>query len=566
MKRIVVTIVLALATVSAVAQTVSVGTINGQCGQSVSVPVSIDSVSGLLSLEFRAAIDPSITSTSVAAGTLTSSFAISSNVVGGQLRVAMASGTPVSGGGTVAMLTFNVASSVSGTIPLAISNVLVNDVTRSGVNGAINVTCPHPPAAPTNVSPANGATNVTRPVTLRWNAATDATQYRLYFGTSAVPGFAANIGGTQADVQTAPGTTYFWYVEAVNASGATAGPTWSFTTEGTFCATPAAPQGVTAPTTTTSGTAFDVTWNAVDGATSYVIEESVDPLFAGATSTIVNTTHATFTKSIANETTFYYRVYARNGSAPCNVDGPYSTSISIRVTMRPPLAANARIFPVVGSIDGSGGSFFRTSIQLHNFTDGTLRGAIRFHAQGASGSDSDPSIAYTIAPGETVSWSDLLPSMNLPHSIGSVDLMPDSDSAPPLSVVRVYNDRGAAGTTGLTFDGLALADALQAGQRGIIVAPIDPTHARLNIGIRTLLDGVTMTVTVRSKHGATLATQHQSYPPTFFTQVTASALTNVNLTGDETILFSVESGSAMVYASSTDNTTQDPSVQIARPR
>ena len=71
MKRILVTIVLALAAASAVAQTVSVGTINGQCGQSVSVPVSIDNVSGLLSLEFRVAIDPSITSTNVAAGTLT---------------------------------------------------------------------------------------------------------------------------------------------------------------------------------------------------------------------------------------------------------------------------------------------------------------------------------------------------------------------------------------------------------------------------------------------------------------------------------------------------------------
>src|SRR5205085_4984215 len=158
------------------------------------------------------------------------------------------------------------------------------------------------------------------------------------------------------------------------------GQAWSFTTEGTFCATPAAPSGVSAPASATSS--FDVSWNSVANATAYVVEESTDALFAGATSTIVNATHASFTKNVANETTFYYRVYARNGSAPCNVDGPYSTSISIRVTVRPPLAANARIFPVVGSIDGSGGSFFRTSVQLHNLTDGTSRGAIRFHAQG----------------------------------------------------------------------------------------------------------------------------------------------------------------------------------------
>src|SRR5205807_4924384 len=109
---------------------------------------------------------PAVTVTSVAAGTLTSSFAVSSNIVGGQLRVAMASGTPASGTGTVAMLTFSVASQASGSIPLTISNVLVNDNARPGVSGAINVSCLHAPAEPVNLSPANGATPVAAPVTL----------------------------------------------------------------------------------------------------------------------------------------------------------------------------------------------------------------------------------------------------------------------------------------------------------------------------------------------------------------------------------------------------------------
>src|SRR5438552_3015842 len=181
MKRAILAAVLALVAASAVAQTVSVGSSNGQCGQSVTVPVSIDSVSGLLSLEFRMAIDPAVTVTNVAAGTLTSTFAVSSNVVGGQLRVAMATGSPVSGSGTVAMLTFSVASLASGSIPLTISNVLVNDVARTGVSGAIGVTCLHAPAAPANLSPANGATSVAAPVTLRWSAAADATSYSVHF-------------------------------------------------------------------------------------------------------------------------------------------------------------------------------------------------------------------------------------------------------------------------------------------------------------------------------------------------------------------------------------------------
>jgi hypothetical protein len=548
------------------AQTVTIGTSAAQCGQSVSVPVSIDNVSGLLSLEFRVSYDRTmLTMSNVTAGSVTSGFALSSNVAGGQLHVAMASGTPAGGAGTVANILFNVNASAGGALPLTISNVLVNDVAHTGAGGAVNVTCLHAPAAPSNVAPADGATSVASPVTLQWSSVVDATSYRIHFGTSSAPPFVQVSSATQSQVQTSPGTTYYWSIEAVNAAGATPGPTWSFSTAGTFCATPDAPQGVSAPPSIASGAPFDVAWSSVTNATAYVVEESADPLFAGATSTIVNVAHASFTKSVTSERTFYYRVYARNGNAPCNVDGPYSISSAVHVTPRPPLAANARVLPVAGSVDGSGGSFFRTSVQLHNPSDATLRGTIRFHPQGATGSDSDPSMTYAIAPGETLSWSDLLPAMNISRSIGSVDLVPDLNSAPPLSVVRVYNDAGANGTSGLTLDALALADALQAGQRGVIVAPIDSSRARLNIGIRTLLDGVTMTITVRGKHGATLATLHQSYPPTYFTQVPAATLTNVAFSGDETIVFDVEAGSAMIYASSTDNTTQDPSVQIARP-
>ena len=92
-------LLLFLVAATAGAQTVSVGAPAGHCGQSVTVPVSIDSVSGMLSVEFRIAFDnAALTVASVTAGTLTSSFATSSNVTGGNsLRVAMASGSPVSG-------------------------------------------------------------------------------------------------------------------------------------------------------------------------------------------------------------------------------------------------------------------------------------------------------------------------------------------------------------------------------------------------------------------------------------------------------------------------------------
>ena len=85
----------------------------------------------------------------------------------------------------------------------------------------------------------------------------------------------------------------------------------------------------------------------------------------------------------------------------------------------------------------------------------------------------------------------------------------------------------------------------------------------MNIGVRTLRDGATLTITVKDRRGATISTQRQTYPPTFLTQFAATSI--APLAGDEVLLFDVESGSVIVYASTNDNVTQDPSVQIARP-
>src|SRR5207247_7529979 len=171
-----------LAAAVANAQTVTVGNSSGQCGQAVSVPVTIDSVSGMLSLELRIAYDAArVTPGAVTAGALTSGFSLSSNATGGVLHVAMASGTPVSGGGTVANVMFTAIADATGSVPLTISNVLVNDAARAGNPGALSLTCVHLPGIPMLISPANGATGIAPPVTLQWNAAADATSYRLYF-------------------------------------------------------------------------------------------------------------------------------------------------------------------------------------------------------------------------------------------------------------------------------------------------------------------------------------------------------------------------------------------------
>jgi len=298
----------------------------------------------------------------------------------------------------------------------------------------------------------------------------------------------------------------------------------------------------------------------VSAATDYAVDESTDANFAAVTTTNVTAASASFTHAAANR--YYYRVRARNQSSGCNTNSFFSNTVSVLVSVAP--VAQTRIIPVVGSVPGSFGAYFKTSVQLYNPKSSAVSGKLVFHTQAVSGSSSDPSLAYSIPAGKTLSYPDLLPAMGIASGLGSADIVADAGSAFPVTLVRVFNDAGAAGTTGLALEPMAPSDALQNGETGVLIAPAD-TRFRLNIGVRTLAQGVTMNLTVRNKDGAVVKTVTKSFDPTFFRQIGSSEmLEGFVLTGGETITVQITSGSAFVYGSTTDNTTQDPSVQFAK--
>ncbi len=91
------------------------------------------------------------------------------------------------------------------------------------------------PAAVTIFSPAQGATGVSLTPTLTWTAATGATSYDIYFGTSPTAPFVMNTAGTSYSPPTlSANTTYYWYLVSKNASGSTPSAIWSFTTGSSF--------------------------------------------------------------------------------------------------------------------------------------------------------------------------------------------------------------------------------------------------------------------------------------------------------------------------------------------
>ncbi|MEA2570705.1 MAG: hypothetical protein QOI24_2706 [Acidobacteriota bacterium] len=328
------------------------------------------------------------------------------------------------------------------------------------------------------------------------------------------------------------------------------------------CPPPAAPQ-VSAPSSAVGGAAYVVSWLPVTDATEYVVSESTDENFpAGATTTqTITITSASFTR--AGDARYFYRVVARNHTATCDVSSQPSNTASVLVTNvpLPPMS----LLPVVGSTPGAFGSYFKTSMQLYNPKSATLSGKLVFHSQRVSGAANDPSLTFAIAPGKTVTYADLLPAMGVASGLGSVDVIGDLDSGLPVSLVRVFNDGGAAGTTGFAEEQMMAAEALQPGSVGVLLAPSDVEKFRLAIGIRTLDRGVMMTITVRNADGIEVKSVTRGYDPTYFAQLgVPELLDGYTLAGGESITFAVISGSAFVYGATTDNITNDPSVQFAR--
>lgn len=95
-----------------------------------------------------------------------------------------------------------------------------------------------PPAAPTLLSPSNGATGVANSPMLQWNPSTGATTYNVQVSTSsAFTSFAFTQSGSATAVTVSPAlsnsTTYYWRANATGAGGTGSwSSTWSFTTGG----------------------------------------------------------------------------------------------------------------------------------------------------------------------------------------------------------------------------------------------------------------------------------------------------------------------------------------------
>jgi hypothetical protein len=205
-------------------------------------------------------------------------------------------------------------------------------------------TVPPIPSPPVLISPANGATNVTVPLTMTWNTSSGATSYNLQVSTSSI--FSSVVidesGLTSTSyiatsAQLLGNTQYFWRVSATNASGTSAWSTvWNYTTG---LAIPIAPLLIAPLNNSTGVSLFPLLdWNNVNGATSYAVQVSTDSNF---TTLIINQSGfsaSQYQVSSANNlqynTLYYWRARAGNSAGY----GPWSTKWHFTTTVAPPPA------------------------------------------------------------------------------------------------------------------------------------------------------------------------------------------------------------------------------------
>jgi hypothetical protein len=211
------------------------------------------------------------------------------------------------------------------------------------------------------------------------------------------------------------------------------------------------------------------------------------------------------------------------------------------------------VLPVAGRTLGAFGSDFATDVQIHNPSPVQITGTLTFRPALLQ-------IPVTIEPFATLPLPDVFVTRFLATGLGALDFTVTA-AVRPVAVARVFNFADE-GQTIVLVPFVPQGGCLAAGTEGVLASPHLPDAARFNIGVRALT-ALRVIATVRNTEGDVLRTVPLTFGAESFQQSAASVLLGYTFTGDESVVFDIEEGSAVIYGVWTDNVTQDPALQYA---
>jgi hypothetical protein len=145
--------------------------------------------------------------------------------------------------------------------------------------------------------------------------------------------------------------------------------------------------------------------------------------------------------------------------------------------------------------------------------------------------------------------------------LGSIDVW-TYGSPMPVITTRVFNDLGTAGTLGFN-EPVIRPEAAGAYENLIFTTPSDLTAFRMNVGIRSLSQGATIMVRQMSPNGESLTDwATKTYEADYFEQVSLQSFLGGTPAANSVVEVVFAEGSAIVYASTTDNRTNDSSISF----
>lgn len=212
------------------------------------------------------------------------------------------------------------------------------------------------------------------------------------------------------------------------------------------------------------------------------------------------------------------------------------------------------IVPVVGSTAGQANGQFRTELQLANPGSTAGSGWLMLRPAGLIR-------RYEIPARGTLSFADIVAEMG-GTGLGSLDILVDRGSLPTI-VARAYDDQ-PAGTTGVSVPAVPIGDVLSRNDIALLIVPRDLVRYRFNIGVRAMDEGTTLELTVRNAAGTTRGSRSVAFEANAFAQQSANALVGLTLEANDSIEVKIAAGSAIVYATTVDNATNDSSLQLLR--